>query len=91
MRSRVVAVSSSSTHSFSKNTGASITLLAGLGVQGDAHCGATVKRRSRVAQDATQLNSVRFTLLRILGAEKSNMSASVRILETRGTKRWPRP
>jgi hypothetical protein len=30
--------------------------LAGLGVQGHAHCGATVKHRSRVAQDATQLN-----------------------------------
>ena len=56
MPSRVIAVSSSSTHSFSKSTGASITLLAGLGVQGDAHCGATVKHRSRVARDPTQPN-----------------------------------
>jgi len=34
----------------------SIRLLVGLGVEGDAHCGATVKHRSRVARDATQPN-----------------------------------
>ena len=33
-----------------------MTLLAGLGVEGDAHCGATVKHRSRVAIDPTQPN-----------------------------------
>lgn len=33
-----------------------ITLLAGLGVDGDAHCGETVKHRSRVARDPTQPN-----------------------------------
>jgi MOSC domain-containing protein YiiM len=33
-----------------------ITLLAGLGVEGDAHCGVTVKHRSRVARDPTQPN-----------------------------------
>jgi MOSC domain-containing protein YiiM len=31
-------------------------LVAGLGVQGDAHSGATVKHRSRVARDPTQPN-----------------------------------
>jgi len=31
-------------------------LLAGLGVEGDAHCGATVKHRSRVAHDPSQPN-----------------------------------
>ena len=56
MPGRVIAVSYSAKHSFSKPNGASITLLAGLGVQGDAHCGATVKHRSRVAQDPTQPN-----------------------------------
>lgn len=56
MTSRVVAVSVSPTHTFSKPTQQSIRLLAGLGVEGDAHCGATVKHRSRVAQDATQPN-----------------------------------
>jgi MOSC domain-containing protein YiiM len=34
----------------------SITLLAGLGVQGDAHLGETVQHRSRVARDPTQPN-----------------------------------
>ncbi len=34
----------------------SIRLLAGLGVAGDAHCGATVRHRSRVAADPTQPN-----------------------------------
>ena len=33
-----------------------ITLLAGLGVEGDAHAGTTVKHRSRVARDPTQPN-----------------------------------
>ena len=56
MTGHVIAVSSSATHSFSKHGGASITLLAGLGVEGDAHCGATVKHRSRVAQDPAQPN-----------------------------------
>ena len=33
-----------------------ITLLAGLGVEGDAHMGVTVKHRSRVRADPTQPN-----------------------------------
>lgn len=53
---RVVAVSAAPAHVFSKATQASITLLAGLGVEGDAHCGVTVQHRSRVAQDPTQPN-----------------------------------
>jgi MOSC domain-containing protein YiiM len=56
MHARVIAVSSSPVHSFSKNTLPQITLLAALGVMGDAHCGVTVKHRSRVAQDPTQPN-----------------------------------
>ncbi len=52
----VIAVHKHPTHEFSKTTCSSITLLAGLGVEGDAHCGATVKHRSRVAQDPTQPN-----------------------------------
>jgi MOSC domain-containing protein YiiM len=35
---------------------ASIRLLVGLGVEGDAHMGATVKHRSRVAKDPNQPN-----------------------------------
>jgi MOSC domain-containing protein YiiM len=52
----VVAVSRSNTHNFSKSAVAQITLLAGLGVQGDTHSGVTVQHRSRVAQDPTQPN-----------------------------------
>lgn len=56
MSATVLAVNSSSSHTFSKSRNLSISLLTGLGVAGDAHCGATVKHRSRVARDATQPN-----------------------------------
>ena len=56
MSAHVVSVSASSTHSFSKERLQRISLLQGLGVKGDAHCGETVKHRSRVAQDPTQPN-----------------------------------
>jgi MOSC domain-containing protein YiiM len=56
MNPHVIAVSTSATHAFSKGTAPRITLLAGLGVEGDAHCGIAVKHRSRVAQDPTQPN-----------------------------------
>jgi MOSC domain-containing protein YiiM len=52
----VIAVSRDRTHAFSKPNVASIRLLAGLGVEGDAHMGATVQHRSRVAVDPTQPN-----------------------------------
>lgn len=47
----VRAVHASTLHSFSKFTEPSIRLIAGLGVEGDAHAGTTVKHRSRVARD----------------------------------------
>ena len=56
MPCQVVAVGISATHTFTKPVVAQITLLEGLGVAGDAHCGATVKHRSRVAHDPTQPN-----------------------------------
>src|SRR2546428_4152292 len=52
----VTAVSRSPRHNFSKVTEMSIRLLTGLGVEGDAHLGETVKHRSRVKQDPTQPN-----------------------------------
>ncbi len=52
----VVAVGRDGQHRFSKPVLPSIRLLAGLGVEGDAHCGATVKHRSRVAVDPDQPN-----------------------------------
>jgi len=56
MTGTVIAVARSGTHTFSKPTMSSIRLLAGLGVEGDAHLGETVKHRSRVARDPTQPN-----------------------------------
>jgi MOSC domain-containing protein YiiM len=52
----VVDVHLSPTHTFSKQRRDFIQLLEGLGVEGDAHCGVTVKHRSRVRADASQPN-----------------------------------
>ena len=56
MNKIVVAVSKSPTHTMGKSNVESIKLLAGLGIEDDAHMGVTVKHRSRVAQDPTQPN-----------------------------------
>ena len=56
MNGTVAAVSRSASHTFSKAREESIRLLAGLGVEGDAHLGETVKHRSRVARDPSQPN-----------------------------------
>lgn len=53
---RVAAVALSAQHQFSKAPVSSITLLAGLGIAGDAHAGTTVKHRSRVAINPDQPN-----------------------------------
>lgn len=52
----IVAVHRAADYQFSKNTEPAINLLAGLGVEGDAHLGATVQHRSRVAKDPNQPN-----------------------------------
>src|SRR5215212_3161000 len=52
----VVAVARNGRHAFSKPLADSIRLVAGLGVEGDAHLGTTVKHRSRVRRDPTQPN-----------------------------------
>jgi len=56
MVARVVAVHRSDSHEFSKTPVDVIELVAGVGVEGDAHAGAQVKHRSRVAADPTQPN-----------------------------------
>jgi MOSC domain-containing protein YiiM len=56
MTGQVLAVHRSSAHAFSKFAEDSITLVEGLGVQGDAHAGATVQHRSRVARDPSVPN-----------------------------------
>jgi MOSC domain-containing protein YiiM len=52
----VTAVSRSAGHTLAKPNEDSIRLLAGLGVEGDAHSGNSVKHRSRVARDPSQPN-----------------------------------
>jgi MOSC domain-containing protein YiiM len=56
MGGQVTAVSSSGTHTMVKPNQAAVRLVSGLGVEGDAHLGVTVKHRSRVARDPTQPN-----------------------------------
>jgi MOSC domain-containing protein YiiM len=52
----VIAVSRRAGHHFSKTPCVSIRLVGGLGVEGDAHMGETVKHRSRVRKDPAQPN-----------------------------------
>jgi MOSC domain-containing protein YiiM len=56
MGGTVLAVSCSGKHTMIKPEQESIRLLPGLGVEGDAHQGTTVKHRSRVARDPNQPN-----------------------------------
>ena len=56
MNGFVTAVNRSAKHTLVKPNADCIRLVAGLGVDGDAHQGATVKHRSRVARDPTQPN-----------------------------------
>lgn len=53
---RVLAVHRSDSHTFSKPPVDAVTLVAGIGVDGDAHAGPRVKHRSRVAKDPDQPN-----------------------------------
>lgn len=56
MSGMVEAVHKSASHTLTKPGQPSIRLLAGLGVEDDAHMGVTVKHRSRVARDPSQPN-----------------------------------
>lgn len=56
MTASIRALHRSNAHTFSKADEPFVTLLTGLGVDGDAHCGSTVKHRSRVAIDPSQPN-----------------------------------
>ena len=55
-RGRVEAVASDEGHRFSKPVKDHISLVAGIGVQGDAHAGATVQHRSRVRRHPGEPN-----------------------------------
>ena len=52
----VTAVSRSGAHTFSKPNAGSIRLVVGLGVEGDAHLGVTVKHRTLVRSDPSRPN-----------------------------------
>ena len=52
----VLGVSCDGAHKFSKPPRASIHLIAGLGVEGDAHLGVTVQHLSRIRRDPTSAN-----------------------------------
>ena len=56
MPASVVSVHSKAIHAFSKDAVKEIRLIAGHGVEGDAHFGVTVKHRSRVAKNPLQPN-----------------------------------
>jgi MOSC domain-containing protein YiiM len=56
MAGTVEAVHLSASHTLKKAGAPVLRLLAGLGVEGDAHMGTTVKHRSRVARDPSQPN-----------------------------------
>jgi len=53
---KIVALSKSDSHTFNKYNCDHLRLLTGLGVEGDAHMGKTVKHRSRVKKDPTTPN-----------------------------------
>lgn len=56
MTASVIAVSRSGSHSFTKPNENAIRLIAGLGVEGDAHLGELVKHRSNVRKDPSKPN-----------------------------------
>jgi MOSC domain-containing protein YiiM len=80
MAATVIAVSRSPGHTFSKPNEGSIRLLEGLGVEGDAHMGVTVKHRSRVAKDPTAPN---LRQVHLVHAELHDE------LESAGFRLWP--
>jgi MOSC domain-containing protein YiiM len=63
MEGKIVSVSRSATHSFSKQPCDSINILAGLGVEGDAHAGVTVKHRYLVRKNPNAPNLCQVHLL----------------------------
>lgn len=52
----ILGLARSDAYTFSKVREPSLRLIAGQGVEGDVHCGETVKHRSRIAADPTRPN-----------------------------------
>ena len=56
MSPTVVSLHRNAEHTFSKESVEEVTLLAGIGVEGDAHAGATTQHLSRMKKDADRPN-----------------------------------
>jgi MOSC domain-containing protein YiiM len=52
----IIALSRDPAHRFSKQPAEQLTLLAGLGIEGDAHAGRTVQHHSRIAKNPNEPN-----------------------------------
>jgi MOSC domain-containing protein YiiM len=65
MSGHVIALHRNAAHEFSKHPETGLQLHQGLGIQGDAHMGATVRHRSRVAADPNQPNLRQVHLLHV--------------------------
>ena len=52
----IIALSSDTAHRFSKQPCSALRLIAGLGIEGDAHAGVTVQHLSRIAKDPAAPN-----------------------------------
>jgi len=76
-QARVVAVSRDDTHRFSKNREERITLVAGIGVEGDTHAGTTVQHLSRVRQDPTTPNLRQVHLIHVDDAGRTVRLAGI--------------
>ena len=59
----IIALARDAQHRFSKQPCDTITLIAGLGVEGDAHAGRTVQHLSRLAKDPAAANLRQFHLI----------------------------
>jgi MOSC domain-containing protein YiiM len=56
VEAHVTSVNVSAVHAFSKTPALEVSLLAGLGVEGDAHCGTTVRHRHDRRKDPSRAN-----------------------------------
>lgn len=77
----VVGVARSGEHAFSKPTCRDINLVAGLGVEGDAHAGATVQHRSRDGREPNlrQVHLVQAELLEELDLDPGAIGENVTV------------
>ncbi|KAE8389038.1 pyruvate kinase-like protein [Aspergillus alliaceus] len=77
---RVLSVTTSSSHNFSKNAVSSINLISGYGIEGDCHAGTTVQHRSRlhIKPPPANLRQVHLIPTEILTQVSSTMSSDVK-------------